>query len=156
MKKKHQHPPIHVYPPFPSFAWVMTAQANPPAPAYAYGYIQSAHVHNGIHPNPHPRLPAHRVSPRARHCWPHLRSTKSRSPPTTRAAKSKGPAAAAVAAAAVAHNEKFMVNSISLFGQFVGGRKLSYVSPSPPAGFLLGNGGLSISRSAIEAVRALA
>ena len=38
------HSPIRVHPPFPSFAWVMTTQANPPTDAYAYGYVQNAHT----------------------------------------------------------------------------------------------------------------
>ncbi|KAN0141013.1 hypothetical protein V8E53_001457 [Lactarius tabidus] len=34
--------PVPVHPPFPSFAWVMTTQANPPTDAYAHGYVQNA------------------------------------------------------------------------------------------------------------------
>jgi len=62
----------HVHPPFPSFAWVMTAQANPPAQAYAYGYIRNAQAL-------HPRPLAHRVTPPGCH-RPYARS--SRSPPS--------------------------------------------------------------------------
>ena len=39
------HSPVPVHPPFPSFAWVMTTQANPPSDAYAHGYVQNAHTH---------------------------------------------------------------------------------------------------------------
>jgi hypothetical protein len=62
MCKKHQDQLVHVYvhPPFPSFAWVMTAQANPPTPAYAYGYIQNAQALRT-------RPPAHRATPPGRH-----------------------------------------------------------------------------------------
>src|SRR6266571_6294584 len=43
---RHGRPPspLLVHPPFPSFAWVMTAQANPPTHAYANGYVQNAHA----------------------------------------------------------------------------------------------------------------
>ena len=69
MCKKHQDQLLnvhaHVHPPFPSFAWVMTAQANPPTPAYAYGYVQNVHAHRT-------RIPAHRTAPPRRH-RPYLR-----------------------------------------------------------------------------------
>ncbi|KAI0245888.1 hypothetical protein BJV78DRAFT_1259365 [Lactifluus subvellereus] len=58
MCKKGQHLPAHVHPPFPSFTWVMTAQANPPSAAYAYGYIQNAHTDMQMQLKT--RLPTHR------------------------------------------------------------------------------------------------
>jgi hypothetical protein len=69
-KKRNIH--VHVHPPFPSFAWVMTAQANPPTQAHAYGYIRNARAL-------HPRLLAHRTTPPGRH-RPYARS--SGSPPS--------------------------------------------------------------------------
>ncbi|KAF8476711.1 hypothetical protein DFH94DRAFT_103683 [Russula ochroleuca] len=60
MCKKHQDQLLPVHPPFPSFAWVMTAQANPPTPAYAYGYVQNVHTRRT-------RIPARRVAPPGRH-----------------------------------------------------------------------------------------
>ncbi|KAH9966154.1 hypothetical protein BJV74DRAFT_799574 [Russula compacta] len=112
MHKKHQRPPSHVHPPFPSFAWVMTAQANPPARAYANGYIHSAHLHNGMHTHTHTRLPAHRAAPRfGRHRPnPHPRFTNplpspsslaKEKPKTKRSGKAKE-------VAAVTQDEKFM------------------------------------------------
>ena len=99
MKKKQQH----VYPPFPSFAWVITTQANPPAPAYAYGYVQSAHAHNG--PHPHPRHPStHRAHHKA-HRHP------------------KRPSSSPTRVRAAAHDEKLMVCVID--APRCGGRKLS-------------------------------
>lgn len=85
--KKKQH---HVYPPFPSFAWVLTTQANPPTPAYAYGYVQSVHAHNG----PRPRLPAFHAPPRVHH--------KARP-------RSKRPPSSSKRVKAAAHDEKLMV-----------------------------------------------
>ncbi|KAH9991258.1 hypothetical protein BJV77DRAFT_1008482 [Russula vinacea] len=64
MCKKHQDQLVYVHdrvhPPFPSFAWVMTAQANPPTPAYAYGYIQNVHARRT-------HIPAHRAALPGRH-----------------------------------------------------------------------------------------
>jgi hypothetical protein len=85
----HRHPPsshmctkrkdelihvhVHVHPPFPSFAWVMTAQANPPAQAYTYGYIRNAQAL-------HPRRFAHRATPPG--CQrPSARSSRTPPPP---------------------------------------------------------------------------
>lgn len=72
MSKNNKDELIHiharVHPPFPSFAWVMTAQANPPTQRYAYGYIRNAQAL-------HPRLLAHRTTPRKRHN-PHARSLR--------------------------------------------------------------------------------
>jgi hypothetical protein len=73
MCKKHKDELIHVHvhPPFPSFAWVMTTRANPPTHAYAYGYIRSAQAR--------PRLLVQRATPPGRD-RPYARS--SRSPPS--------------------------------------------------------------------------
>ncbi|KAF8259389.1 hypothetical protein EI94DRAFT_1707145 [Lactarius quietus] len=67
--------PIPVHPPFPSFAWVMTAQANPPTDAYAHGYVQNAHSHTRALTQRQTRLPAH--------CTPHHGSYQS-NPRTTK------------------------------------------------------------------------
>ncbi|KAF8259855.1 hypothetical protein EI94DRAFT_1812610 [Lactarius quietus] len=57
---RHGRPraPIPVHPPFPSFAWVITAQANPPTHAYAHGYVQNAHTHTHSLTQRQTRLPA--------------------------------------------------------------------------------------------------
>jgi hypothetical protein len=87
MYKKGQYLPAHVHPPFPSFTWVMTAQANPPSAAYAYGYVQNAHT--DMQMQLQMRFPTHRGRYRN-----YTRSTI-KSPP--------------------AHDEKHMVKSISIF-----------------------------------------
>ena len=83
MCKKHKdhliHVHAHVHPPFPSFAWVMTAQANPPSLAYSYGYIQNARTL-------HTRLPAHRATPPGRH-RPYPRSSRPTPSPARARAK---------------------------------------------------------------------
>jgi hypothetical protein len=108
MCKKHKdeliHLHFHVHPPFPSFAWVMTAQANPPMQAHAYGYIRNAQAL-------HPRLLAPRGTPPRRR-RPYARS--SRLPPPPARAKIEP------------RDEKFMVGRLAL-NFFVpwGGRKLN-------------------------------
>ncbi|KAI0306264.1 hypothetical protein B0F90DRAFT_728866 [Multifurca ochricompacta] len=71
-RHQDQRPPnrVHfVHPPFPSFAWVMTTQSNPPSKAYAYGYAQNAnrHHHTHVHKHKHIRglgrcIPTHRAA----------------------------------------------------------------------------------------------
>ncbi|KAH9955233.1 hypothetical protein BC827DRAFT_1158330 [Russula dissimulans] len=107
MYEKHRRPLVHVYPPFPSLAWVMTAEANPPSRAYAHGYVQSAHAH--VHRNTTrtlARISAHRAASCACH-RPSSHSTRTPSPPSawTRDAAA---AAAAAATAAVADDEGLM------------------------------------------------
>ena len=85
--RKSQHLPTRVHPPFPSFAWVMTVQANPPSAAYAYGYVQNAHTDMQMQLKL--RLPAHRGLN-----WPCYPRSTAKPPP--------------------AHKEKHMVNSISI------------------------------------------
>ena len=120
--------PAHVHPPFPSFTWVMTAQANPPSAAYAYGYVQNAHTDMKMQLKM--RLPTHRG--RYRPYYP--RST------------TKSPRA---------HDEKHMVKLISIFtcAMFIRLGQLTILSLSPVR---IGNGGLSFSRTANAAVHALA
>jgi len=83
MYKKHRDLPIRQYPhpPLPSFSWVMTAEANPPSPAYAYGYIRNARAHNSV------CLPARGALPPGLHEYPpsHPRSSTRPPPSPTRA-----------------------------------------------------------------------
>jgi hypothetical protein len=119
MCKKHKDELIHVHPPFPSFAWVMTAQANPPTQAYAYGYIRNAQI-------PQPRLLAHRATPPGRH---RRYACSSRSPPPPAQAKIEP------------CDEKFMVGPSTMdFFVACGGRKLNTYP------YVLENGRLSLPR----------
>ncbi|KAI9453982.1 hypothetical protein BJY52DRAFT_784681 [Lactarius psammicola] len=70
--------PLLVHPPFPSFAWVMTAQANPPTHAYAYGYVQNAHAQARAltQTQVQTRLPASQLAHQGCY-WPYPRSAKS-------------------------------------------------------------------------------
>ena len=109
MYKKHRDLPIRQYPnpPFPSFAWVMTVQVNPPSPAYAYGHIRNcraqararARAHNSI------CIPARRSLPPGLHeCPPsHPRSSTRLPPSPTRTRTS-------AILAAERSSEKLMVN----------------------------------------------
>ncbi|KAI0249105.1 hypothetical protein BJV78DRAFT_1230334 [Lactifluus subvellereus] len=74
MCKRAQHLPAHVHPPFPSFTWVMTTQANPPSAAYAYGYVQNAHTDRQMQLKM--GLPTHRGRYR-----PHYPRSTTKSPP---------------------------------------------------------------------------
>ncbi|KAH9071110.1 hypothetical protein EDB83DRAFT_315535 [Lactarius deliciosus] len=71
-------PPLLVHPPFPSFAWVMTAQANPPTHAYAYGYVQNAHARARAVTQMQTEVQTHLPASCA---WPYPRTTKSLLPP---------------------------------------------------------------------------
>jgi hypothetical protein len=101
MCKKRRDKPVRVppRPPFPSFAWVMTAQSNPPpSPAYACGYGRNAHARSGTHG----RLPARRTLPHGCHHQPRCpRSTRPSRLPTR--AKATGGLTAE-------RDEQFMVN----------------------------------------------
>ena len=99
-----------VHPPFPSISWVMTAQANPPSPTYAFGYVQNARAQSGKSA----RLPGRSAVPPAR---PHLprwpRSPVPPAPPTP----APSPTRANAATVPAEHDETFMVNpSLSTFG----------------------------------------
>ena len=97
-----------IHPPFPSLAWVMTAEANPPSSAYAYGYVRNARVQSGM--RAHARLPGQCAVPPARPPLPRSpRSTKPLPPPPP-------PTMAKAATVPVEHNGTFMVNpSLSTF-----------------------------------------
>jgi len=114
MYEKHRRPLVHVYPPFPSLTWVMTAQANPPSQAYAHGYVKSAHAHGHGHTTrTRTRLSAHRAASCACHPSPHSTRTPSSSP----AAHTREVAATAAAV----QDEGLMVRSIGLVGSSVAG-----------------------------------
>ncbi|KAH9993856.1 hypothetical protein BJV77DRAFT_343978 [Russula vinacea] len=102
MPQKTGGPLAHVqpHPPFPSFSWVMAAQANPPSPAFAYGYVRNARAQSGMHTRP----PARRTVPPELHQQPrHPHSAKPpQPPPPQRATRAKGGAVAAE------HDESFM------------------------------------------------
>jgi len=105
MYEKHRRPLVHVYPPFPSLAWVMTAEANPPSRAYAYGYVQSARTH--VHRNT-TRALAHLSAHRAASCACHQPSPHSTRAPSPPSAWTTDAAAAAAASAAAADDEGLM------------------------------------------------
>ncbi|KAI9453971.1 hypothetical protein BJY52DRAFT_783202 [Lactarius psammicola] len=89
--------PLLVHPPFPSFAWVMTAQANPPTHAYAYGYVQNAHAQTRAltQTQVQTHLPASCAAPQGCY-WPNPHSAKpllSSPPPPASAPVKVSPAA---------------------------------------------------------------
>jgi len=86
------HSPHLVHPPFPSFAWVMTAKMNPPTRAYTYGYVQNARAHARAQPQmqtqPQTRLPASCSA----HREPNPHFAKSLLPPAPAGAKASSAA----------------------------------------------------------------
>lgn len=107
MYKKHRDLPIRQcpHPPFPSFAWVITAQANPPSPAYAYGYIRNVRAHARPRPRAHNSicLPARGALPPGLHEYPpSLKRSSTRPPPSPTRART------AAVLAAERNSEKLM------------------------------------------------
>src|SRR6266446_6426894 len=108
MYKKRRAVPVHLrpHPPFPSFAWVMTAQVNPPSPAYAYGYTRRVHAHARAKSNKRAYPPARRTVPPGLHQHPPSQpqfTTRPPPPPPTRTRT-------AAVLTAEGSSEKFMVN----------------------------------------------
>ncbi|KAF8470422.1 hypothetical protein DFH94DRAFT_209729 [Russula ochroleuca] len=90
---------LQPHPPFPSFSWVMTAEANPPSPAYAFGYVRNARAQSGKHTRP----PARRTVPPGHQQQPQY-------PRPTRPAPAPPATRAKAGAVAAEHDDNLMVN----------------------------------------------